>query len=173
MEDFPARKLSDILGTVLSPELAGKVKVWSGFAQFWPQTAGAVLAAHTRPVDVRNNQVIIEADHPGWIQLLQVSQDRILAAIQRKFPELSITGVAFRLAGDPTVPGLAPKAGQKSSDSPALEDFPEPEHTGLSEGISASIDSVQDESFKTLLSSLASTLMKNTGKGKASTAKPG
>jgi predicted nucleic acid-binding Zn ribbon protein len=103
MDDLRARKASEIIGTILSPDVAAKAGSWSRFFGSWERAAGERLSAHSRPVDVRNGIVIVEADHPGWVQLLQLDQKRILDAIKRSFPELEITGIAFKTAKDRSV----------------------------------------------------------------------
>lgn len=71
----------------------------------WRQTVesvarcGAKLAAHTRVVDLKNGVLLVEADHSGWIQLLQLHQNYILTGLRRKNPKLTIGSLAFRLAG--------------------------------------------------------------------------
>jgi hypothetical protein len=42
--------------------------------------------------------LIVEADHPGWIQILQTKQAELLLAVQRQCPRLDIRGIAFRLS---------------------------------------------------------------------------
>lgn len=125
MDDLRVRKASDLLGSLLSPEVAAKADGWSRFFGFWTRAAGENLAAHSRPVDVRNGIVYVEATHPGWIQLLQMEQNRILETIRRTFPELGISGIAFRLAKDSSLPGTAavsragsPKSGTAGGLSP-------------------------------------------------------
>ncbi len=64
--------------------------------------------------EVENGIVIVEADHPSWIQLLQMRQEEMLVAIRKGWPELSVRGIAFRLRKD-APPGSSP---------PALETVP-------------------------------------------------
>jgi hypothetical protein len=58
----------------------------------------AGLADHARIAELERNIVIIEADHPGWIQILQTKRREMIAGFKLKFPELNITGVSFRLS---------------------------------------------------------------------------
>jgi len=163
MDDSRVRKASDLLGSILSPAVAAKADAWSRFHGFWNRAAGENLAAHSRPADVRNGIVFIEAEHPGWIQLLQMDQDRILDAIIRKFPELGISGIAFRLARDGSLPGTTRKTFSiKDSD----RDAGDPEGNATQENVlNRTIDTIPDASFRSILSSLAGTLEKE-GRGK-------
>ncbi|TFG81891.1 MAG: DUF721 domain-containing protein, partial [Spirochaetales bacterium] len=98
MGDSRIRKAGDLLGAILTPEVASKAGDWAAFFGSWHKAAGDQLSAHSRPIDVRNGIVIVEADHPGWIQLLQMKQEYLLTVIARNYPTLDIRGIAFRLA---------------------------------------------------------------------------
>jgi len=172
MDDSRARKASDLLSAILTPELADKAGSWSKFFGSWKQVAGENLAAHSRPVDLRNGVVFVEAEHPGWIQLLQMSQDSLLARLKRSFPELSITGIAFRLAKDGSLPGLARSPTKKSDAEPGEgqsldergQSSGDARPTTGSEGqsfkknLEETIEAVEDEGFRGILASLAKTL---------------
>jgi len=178
MDDSRVRKASDLLGTLLSPEAAAKADTWSRFFGFWSRAAGENLAAHSRPVDVRNGIVFVEATHPGWIQLLQMEQNRILGTIRRTFPELGISGIAFKLAKDVSMPGTAritrPVRPESEKPDGQATGGQVPDDNGRSLGDSAramsggkpekmptvaqTIKGVADDSFRGILSSLADTL---------------
>jgi predicted nucleic acid-binding Zn ribbon protein len=58
-------------------------------------------AVHSRVKEIEHGVLFVEADHPGWIQILQTRQAELLSAVQRKFPELDIRTIAFRLCREP------------------------------------------------------------------------
>ena len=60
---------------------------------------GANLAAHSRIIDLKNGILLVETDHPGWIQLFQMNKSYILRGLKQLCPELSISTIAFRLKG--------------------------------------------------------------------------
>lgn len=60
---------------------------------------GELLSAHTEAVDLKNGVLLVEADHPGWIQLLQLHSRFIVRVLQTAAPELHIASLAFRLKG--------------------------------------------------------------------------
>ncbi|OHD14815.1 MAG: hypothetical protein A2Z96_07790 [Spirochaetes bacterium GWB1_48_6] len=175
MDDSRVRKASDLLGSLLSPKAAAQADGWSRFFGFWTKAAGENLAAHSRPVDVRNGIVYVETTHPGWIQLLQMEQNRILDTIRRTFPELGISGIAFRLARDGSLPGtvrITRASSPETADAGGLS--PEGQADGICLGdqtragsgmkpekmpsVAQTIRGVTDDSFRSILSSLASTL---------------
>ena len=53
--------------------------------------------SHSRIAELENSVLLVEADHPGWIQLLQTKQRELLNAARRRFPEITLTGISFRL----------------------------------------------------------------------------
>lgn len=61
---------------------------------------GQNLADHSRVVDLKNGVLLIEADHPGWISLLQMHKKFIIRGINMKVPDLKISTLAFRLKGN-------------------------------------------------------------------------
>ncbi len=61
---------------------------------------GQNLVSHSRIVDLKNGVLLIEADHPGWIELLQMHKKYILKGMQMRAPDLSIRTLAFRLKGN-------------------------------------------------------------------------
>ncbi|MDR1955449.1 MAG: DUF721 domain-containing protein [Treponema sp.] len=69
---------------------------------------------HSRVVEYERQILLIEADHPGWIQIFQTKQRELLSAFQRRFPE--ITGISFRLSRKPMQESpVAPQPTQETS----------------------------------------------------------
>lgn len=67
----------------------------------WKRVAGDALAAHARLIDVQNGILLVEVDHPGWLQMLQLRKASLLDAARRVAPLASIEGIRVRLgAGD-------------------------------------------------------------------------
>src|SRR5574344_662784 len=55
------------------------------------------LYTHSRILDLKNGVLLVEADHPGWIQLLQMHKEYILNVLNRAAPQLTRRTLAFRL----------------------------------------------------------------------------
>ncbi len=60
---------------------------------------GRKLADHTKIIDLKNEILIVETDHSGWIQTLQLHNIYILTGLRKKFPNLPIKSIAYRLKG--------------------------------------------------------------------------
>ena len=91
-------KAGDLLGVFLSGKQFEEGTKWVSFFNFWKKLLGERLATHSHIRDVRNGALIIEADHPGWIQMLQLKQSEILDEIKKKFPDVPITSIHIRLS---------------------------------------------------------------------------
>lgn len=126
MDDSRVKKASDLVASLISPRAAAEGKSWAGLFSAWGQTAGERAAAHSRILDVARGIVIVETDHPGWTQTLQLSQGRILEELKRRFPELGLRGISFRPFRGPFAPAPAPAPPSPSEANPeAWADVPD------------------------------------------------
>ena len=69
--------------------------------QNWQSLVGIDLAAHSEPVDIRRDALVVELDHPGWMQMLQMQERRLVQRLRRDFPELAIKTLQMRLKNEP------------------------------------------------------------------------
>ena len=86
--DKDALKNAEQMGKLFSPS------VWSELLDSCGLPQGV---SHSRIAELEKTVLLVEADHPGWIQLLQTKQSELLKAVRRRFPEISFTGISFRL----------------------------------------------------------------------------
>ena len=61
---------------------------------------GERLAGNTRVIDLKNGVLLVETDHPGWIQYLKMYQKFIINGLKMSLPDLKISSLAFRVAGE-------------------------------------------------------------------------
>ena len=87
---------------------AGLFSSWAlVVAEAWPCADRSMAedipaaAAHSAIRELERGVLLVEADHPGWVQILQTKQAELLSAVQRRYPELGIRGIAFRLSREP------------------------------------------------------------------------
>lgn len=62
---------------------------------------GEKLAAHSFVVDLKNGILLVESDHPGWNQMLQMHKKFILTGLNRLSGGVKIESLAFRVKGSP------------------------------------------------------------------------
>ena len=60
---------------------------------------GQNIYEHTSIVDVKNGILLLETDHPGWIQLLQMNSRFIVKGLKMYAPELNVSSLSYRLKG--------------------------------------------------------------------------
>ena len=97
------KKAGDILAAFLDKETLKDAEQMGKL--FSPTVWQDILAScnlsqglsHCRIAELEKTVLLIEADHPGWIQLLQTKQTELLNAARRRFPEITFTGISFRL----------------------------------------------------------------------------
>jgi len=110
MADSRIKSVSDLLSSFFDKDIAREGQQISGFGRAWKTIAGLRLGEHSHPADIKHGILIVETEHQGWTQLLQLQQDRILEEIQRRFPDLGIRGIAWRLGNEPKVVAVAATA---------------------------------------------------------------
>jgi hypothetical protein len=161
------KKAGDLLSSFLDNLDQGTLETARGYSELvssWKAIAGDKIAAHSRIRDLERSVLLVEADHPGWIQILQTKQKDLLTAVRRRFPDLSIVGISFRLSRRPPDAGVSAAGG--SPDRPAKRPKyaappdsggnnnagPDLSHPGLSD---QSLDEkINDEEFKASLKRL-------------------
>jgi predicted nucleic acid-binding Zn ribbon protein len=64
----------------------------------WRRIAGEAMSTHARLADVRDRFLIVDVDHPGWIQMVRMRQQSLLEAARKAAPAVSLEGIRVRLA---------------------------------------------------------------------------
>ena len=60
---------------------------------------GQNLYEHSSVCELKNGILLVEADHPGWIQMLQMNSQYIIRGLKMYASELKIYSLAFKLKG--------------------------------------------------------------------------
>ena len=103
------------------------------FFQSWDKIVGVDLAAHSDAVDIRNGALIIEVDHPGWMQRLHMQRERILKTLQSKYPGLGIRNLHFTLVEEGSRTGGEERSGGRATFQHADSAEPTPEERAKEE----------------------------------------
>jgi len=128
--------------------------------QVWPRGEDQknedipAAAVHSRIVELERGMLFVEADHPGWIQILQTRQAELLLAIQRRCPKLDIRGIAFRLSKEP---------GQAGRKEPAEARAADVTKTPVENETNSKSQSAKDEEFYSALKGLEESIKKRNG----------
>jgi hypothetical protein len=96
-------------------------------------------------------------DHPGWKQILQIKQSKLLNDFRIRFPELNITGIALMLgSGEPDLQEISQK--HKETEIAESEETELNSTIIAAEPVAAGIDVIDDEEFRETLKNLGQTI---------------
>jgi hypothetical protein len=90
------KKAAEILARLLerhSPQGQPYSSLFAG----WEQMVGDSLAEHSRVHELRQQNLIVDVDHPGWMQQLLLKKGAILAKLRRQYPQLAIRDIRVRV----------------------------------------------------------------------------
>ena len=63
----------------------------------WPDLVGEEVAEHLKIQDVKGKTLLLEADHPGWVQIAQLRKNEFLEKIKERFPDKYIDNIKISL----------------------------------------------------------------------------
>ena len=87
------KKASEILSQFFDQAQLEKAQKYSSFFRSWRTIVGIDIASHTRVREIERDVLIVEADHPGWAQMIELKKRRILRDINKKYPEFSLSNI--------------------------------------------------------------------------------
>jgi len=160
----------DILSTLFDAQFMKKAQSYSKFFDSWNDITAkngiAAAAAHSHIKDLDNGILLIEMDHPGWKQILQTKQSKLLNDFRARFPELDISGISLILGksepdSNSQNENLHNNAHQSSAqNNSAKKNVEEQKHEVVSQSAVTGFDAIKDEDFKETLKSLGQSIEK-------------
>lgn len=160
MDDSRVKAASEVLSAFFDEEKLRRGGRYAEFFASWKYLVGEQLAAHSHVADIKNGVLFIEAEHPGWIQLLQMRQSAILSGIAQRFPEFGLRSIAFRLGSPrPQSRNRAPAAEKGGAELPEEGPGAPPHDEEKTADIAPraparSLEEIEDPTLKALLTSL-------------------
>jgi hypothetical protein len=143
------KKAGDILSVLFDEGFVKKAQGYSKLFDSWTDITAknriAAAADHSRIKDLDRGILLIELDHPGWKQILQTKQAKLLNDFRMRFPELEISAISLMLGNNEPLPPIHDNA-EENKTSCFVSSAEEPAAKGL--------DSIQDEEFKEMLKNL-------------------
>jgi len=147
----------EVLSALFDERFLEKAQGYSKLHKSWKDITEknkiAAAADYSRVKELDKGIIYIEADHPGWKQILQTKESKLLYDFRFRFPDLDISGISIMLgSGKPkeevkieeTTPVLQPPVLQNENT----------ERTPQTRGY----DSIKDEDFKESLRKLKQTI---------------
>jgi hypothetical protein len=108
----------DILSALFDKGFVEKAQGYSRFFDSWTDITAkngiAAAADHSQIKDLDRGVVLIEIDHPGWKQVLQTKQSKLLNDFRIRFPQLDISGISLMLGSGKPQEARETESGQKA-----------------------------------------------------------
>lgn len=108
----------------------------------WQSIVGSKISGYSRILDIDKNSLIVEADHPAIIQLIQLNYSKILQKINKKYPELEISDMRIILKNPDIVYERKIKSTELAGDDEKYEN---------NKGKTINLENIDNENFKELL----------------------
>ena len=91
----------DILSALFDERFMKKARGYSKLFDSWTDITAkngiASAADHSRIKELDRGILLIETDHPGWKQILQTKQTKLLNDFRIRFPDIDISGISLIL----------------------------------------------------------------------------
>jgi len=135
----------------------GHSKLFDSWTDITAKNGIAAASAHSRVKDLNNGILLVEMDHPGWKQILQTKQSKLLNDFRIRFPDMNITGISLML-------GKSDLGGQDQTevkDEPSVMTKPSPvpqRANSTEETTAADIESIKDNELREKLIKLGQTI---------------
>lgn len=145
-------KAGNILNQLLSNLLQKKQnkggKDYYHFFNKWEHMVGRQLYGHTKIIDIKNKNLIIAVDHPGWLQILKLKERRIIKKVQKMFPQLTIKSMRISVREECFKVENVRDKNEKE------------EENGVPQESMIKFDKIKDEQLKNILKRLYMSLIK-------------
>jgi hypothetical protein len=143
----------DVLSALFDRQFVEKAQSYSKLFDSWEDITSkngiAAAAAHSRIKELDRGILLVEMDHPGWKQIIQTKQTKLLNDFRLRFPDMDISGISLMLSRSES------QAEQEThTPSPVEEPDVYNEPTAQLEPATKSIEDIKDESFKKMLKNL-------------------
>ena len=100
----PARKIGDLLRAFLAERGWLEPGPYAALFREWAAVAGPGLADHSRLVDVRDGVLMVEVDHPGWLQMAHLRKASLVAAAKNAAGAAPVVDARFTVGVPPAPP---------------------------------------------------------------------
>lgn len=89
--------LGDILKDSLQKWDFGPTLLRYEVVEKWPELVGPKIAEKSRATGLQGDMLLIEVDHPAWVQELNLLKNQLLQKIGRLFPRAGVKNIRFSL----------------------------------------------------------------------------
>jgi predicted nucleic acid-binding Zn ribbon protein len=96
------RGLGDVVGALTSELGWTEPLAQSELIAAWPAVVGEDLAAHSEPVSIDDNALVIRCDSTAWATQLRLMRGQITTTIAQRYPEAGVESVRVLAPDAPT-----------------------------------------------------------------------
>lgn len=97
----PARitpvRIDDVIKSVFTKIEGQKIISKEFIESSWRQAAGDAGSAHSTPVELKKEVLLVRVDSSAWMQELALQKRKILKGLQRALGKDRITGINFKI----------------------------------------------------------------------------
>jgi len=156
------KRVGDVLSSIFDEDMMRKARGYSALFSCWKDLTEkngiAAAADHSRITSLDRGLIWIEVDHPGWKQILQTKESKLLSDFRCRFPDMDISGISIMLSRTGARPESADTEGGYVAESAMPEKYPlpkAPETMPAAEGYNAIKDNALKEVLMRLEKSIA------------------
>jgi len=95
------KRVGDLFSAIFDEKFIEKTRSYSAFFDCWEdlmiKNGIAAAAGHSWIKSAEKGLVWIEVDHPGWKQILQTKESKLLHDFRYRFPDMEISGISIVL----------------------------------------------------------------------------
>jgi len=89
--------LGDILKSSLEKWDFGPTLLRYEVVEKWPELAGPQISGKAKATGLQGDTLLIEVEHPAWVQELNLLKPQLLAKIKRTLPRSGVKNIKFSL----------------------------------------------------------------------------
>jgi len=148
--------LSELFDERFMKKAQGFSKLFDSWADITAKNGIAAASDHSRIRELDRGILVVETDHPGWKQILQTKQSKLLNDFRIRFPDMDISGISLMLGS-----GSLPSESQgepQTEEKTEIETVKEPNVVEDSAQAAMGYDAIKDEAFREKLIKLGQTI---------------
>jgi len=153
------KRVGDLISAIFDEKFIEKTRGYSAFFDCWEdlmiKNGIAAAAGHSWIKSAEKGLVWIEVDHPGWKQILQTKESKLLHDFRYRFPDMDISGISIVLCKAGTNKEKPPtKLAREESGEQITKERGQRKESHVAETSNTQYSEIKDEALKALLDRL-------------------
>jgi hypothetical protein len=148
------KRIGDLIPAIFDERFIEKTKGYSTLFNCWEdlmiKNGIAAAAGHSWIKSTEKGLVWIEVDHPGWKQILQTKESKLLHDFRYRFPDMGISGISIVLCK----PGNREESREKTQAERAKTSVDQKHTSVAAETGDVHYSTIKDEALKAVLERL-------------------